>query len=355
MPTRSRKHWRRWASCTTLALCAACRESPAPVTGTIVLERGVAVREIGDSVLITNATGLVAGPQGQLIAVRIDGRGQIAFFDSTGRFVGLTGPRGKGPGEFMEISGAGLGPGDSLFVGDRLNGRVTVLSPRDHKPIRTMPADFLAVGFTPTPEGRLLGPGMVRRDGVMQRLSIRRASWSDSTTTPIASSIPMERTGPVAAAPGGKVWVADALTYTIRLFDGDREVRSIRRAPEWFPPDSSPITTFRWMGKGRPFITSMVQDSAGNLWVLIKRRNPRWTGESKAPPRAPISPIQLPPLDEIFEGVLEVIDPNGNLVDSRVVPGNMLRFISPGRLYQQADADSSGALMLQVWNARLRR
>ena len=56
--------------------------------------------------------------------------GSIRVFDSSGRFVRQFGRRGEGPGEYLSITSMAVGPaGDSLYVFDHKNRRVSVLSP----------------------------------------------------------------------------------------------------------------------------------------------------------------------------------------------------------------------------------
>ena len=313
------------------------------------------LRESGDSVVFADDIGVIAGAQGEYIVLGAKGRGAIAFYDAAGQLTHLTGAKGRGPGEFWNVSSAAVGPGDSLFVSDMENGRLSILSPGDHRFVRSVPAGGHEVSFRGTPQGRLLGPMIAwDRDRKQTRYSLRRAPWDGSPTVAIASSVPMERFAATAVDSAGRVWVADRRTYTVTLFDRDRVVRTVQRHADWFPADTSPITQPAWMGKGRPFITDMRVGQDGTLWVLIKRKNPRY-GDTTAPKTKYISPMGLPPLAEIFEGVLEALDPvSGALLDSRVVPGDMIGFIAPGRLSQKTDADSSGALMLQIWEVRLK-
>jgi len=51
----------------------------------------------------------------------------IVFFDSSGRLLRKAGREGRGPGEFLSAGWVGRCHGDSLFVWDRLQNRITVL------------------------------------------------------------------------------------------------------------------------------------------------------------------------------------------------------------------------------------
>jgi hypothetical protein len=298
---------------------------------------------------------ILAAPHAGYVVLRAQGHGALAFYDSSGRLTHVAGARGRGPGELLTVSGAAIGPGDTLFIGDGDVRRISVFSPVDHRFVRSEATTMNDAHFGGTPQGRLLSP-MVTWDRERGRTvhSMQRVPWDGSPPVPIAPSVPFERFGVAAVDQQGLFWIADRRTYTLTLYNGDAAVRTVERRPDWFPGDTSPATQPAWVGKGRPFITDVQVGDDGLLWVLIKRKNPRW-GDTTAPKTKFISPMGLPPLAEIFEGVLEAIDPvSGALLDSRVVPGDMIGFIAPGRLYQRTDADSSGALMLQVWTVRLK-
>jgi hypothetical protein len=355
MPTTWRQRWRRRASLLLLG-GVGCTTTDRPVqTRSIEIQPRVALRESGDSVTFGDDIGLIAGPNAGYVALRVRGPRAMAFYDSSGVVRHLLATSGRGPGEFSAISSAAFGPGDSLFIGDAENGRLTVLSPNGFRVARQAPAPMSEMFFKGTPQGRLFNP-MMAQDGEkgMVAFTLRRVPWNGTRPVAIASAVPMERFGASAPDSQGRMWVADRRTYTLRLFDGNRVVRTIARRPDWFPADTSPITQPAWMGKGRPFIADLSVGEDGVLWVLIKRKNPHYGDTTMSMTRF-ISPMGLPPLAEIFEGVLEAIDPaTGVLIDSRIVPGDMISFIAPSRLYQRTDADSSGALKLQVWDVRLR-
>ena len=321
----------------------------------IDLRPAVTIHESGDSVTFGDDVGLIAGPSG-FVAIRPMGRGAIAVYDSAGRLVRSLGPKGRGPGEFLEPTSAAFGPGDSLFVSDRDNLRLSVLSPDDQHLVRTVQIPGEEVAFRASRHHRLLSPLMMwDRERRSSRFGLRVASWDGSAPVAVAPSVSLDRFGSATSDTGRGIWVADRRTYSMTLFDGQRIIRTVKREPDWFPADTSPIQGPAWLGNGRPFITDMSVADDGRLWVLIKRKNPRYSDTAAIPRTKYISPMGLPPLAIIFEGVLEVLDPvSGALIDSRVVPGDMIGFIGPGRLYQKTDADSSGVLMLRVWEAKLK-
>jgi hypothetical protein len=264
----------------------------------------------------------------------------------------LFGSKGRGPGEFLEIQGMAFGPGDSLHIGDRGNGRTSVFAPDSFAFARAAPVNSVDAGFDATTGGRFLGIGMTNRRGEGVRwYTLRHEAWN-GVITPIGSSLPAERIGAhTAASKSRRFWIADRMSYTITLWAGDTLIRTLRRDVPWFPRDTVPRATLG----GRAFIARMSVDETGHLWVLIRRPNPAWK-DIQMDPRRPMIPGRMPPLTDVFEGVLEVLDAEtGALIASRDVPADMMDFLGPGLLFQRTDADSTGALALQIWHARLGR
>jgi hypothetical protein len=66
---------------------------------------------------------------GSFIVVN-SGTDELRFFDAKGGVVGTAGRSGSGPGEYREMYGAALLPGDSIAVLDRRARRVSILDPR---------------------------------------------------------------------------------------------------------------------------------------------------------------------------------------------------------------------------------
>lgn len=353
MPMKWPKSSNRFRSFLALGALACAGAERTTESLTIDAQPGVALRDAGDSVTLTDQTSLIAAPGGGFLVFPVEGKGILAFYDSSGRLAAVDGRRGRGPGEFSRINGVAFGPGDSLYVGDSDNRRLSILSPSDHHVVRAVLATGADASFRGMPGGRLTAPVMIARPEGRTSFGYQRVPWDGSPAVMYGSSIPFDRAGSAGATSDGKLWIADRLTYELALFDGPREVRRVRRDVDWFPRDTSPMTAPPWMGKGRPFISGISVDSAGRLWVLIKRKNPRYTGAGPAL-KPGVPPRGFPPLAEIFEAVLEVLDSKtGALIDSKILPGDVLGFVSPERLYQRTDADSSGNIKLQIWNVRL--
>jgi hypothetical protein len=67
----------------------------------------------------------------------------------------------------------------------------------------------------------------------------------------------------------------------------------------------------------------------------------------------PMSGMPAVPMLEIYECVLEVLDPtDGHLVASHDLPGDFFGFTGPDKLYQ-FEEDSAGMLTIHIWRATL--
>jgi hypothetical protein len=355
MPMKWQKLSKACGNLAALGALACAGAESATERFVIDAQPALTLRDSGDSVTIGNQSSVIAAPGGGFLVLRSAGRGQLAFYDSSGRLTRVIGRSGRGPGEVTAVSGAAFGPSDSLFIGDAENGRISVFAPGDYSFVRSQPAARAAASFRGTTEGRLTAPMViVSRTMGRKNIGYQLVAWDGRSGKAFGSAMPFDRIGSAGAAGGGRLWIADGLIYELTLFDGDSVVRRVRREVDWFPRDTSPIAAPRWMGKGRPFVAGVSADGDDQLWVLIKRKNPRYAGDPQGAAPRPISPGGLPPLAEIFESVLEVLDPRtGALIDSRVLPGDVLGFVGPRRLYQLTEADSSGTLMVQIWKLKL--
>lgn len=376
--------WRRWIGFAVVAVSACSRETVVDSPARIELTRGIALRGSGDTVDLTGSPPAIAS-NGAFFVSRVAAiHGTMATYDASGRLVRVFGRLGSGPGEvggsrgLSMISGAGIGRGDSIYVADNGNGRMSVYSPPPGAEfVRSFPVGRSVMGVVPTADGLLAGPAVVSpvllSDGKQTRTGIRPPmvglpprllSWD---AVPVAEFGPRfaqsqarEGMGAFAPADSGRIWYANGVRYEIKLVGRDgKTVRTLARNVSWFPVDTS-NGGFPWVTPPPTSIRAMSQDREGLLWVLIDRANKDWA--KHRPPSPPIMrpgmPVSMMPtirLDEIWECVLEVLDPvTGALIASTELGGDVRRFVAPRTLYQQAE-DSTGLITLQIWKAALKR
>lgn len=351
----------------------------------IELVQEVQLESSGDSLDFSLGSKPIIASNGSIVVGHVaSARGMLATFAPDGTPAKIFGRPGQGPGEMglvngqQAFSGIGLGPGDSIFVGDGGNGRVLVFSPPPAAEfVRSFKQPFLLHSFATVPAGFMMGPSLVspgfvpgtepRKPGEpfsMIYMAPRVMSWDGQTilaeygkrVNVSDSRIPI---GAYTLADSGRIWGADPHAYRIDLIEnGGKVLRSLRRDVPWFPVDTTDHG-FPWEKPPRTAIHSLTMDG-DRLWVLIRRAHRNWAKHSPVKPFVlkPGMPMTMMPTfrsDELFEGVIEVLDTRtGALLAAKEVSGDFFGFLSPGRLYQQVE-DSSGLLSLRVWKTVLRK
>ena len=89
---------------------------------------------VTDSVLVDVSGDIdsIVGPallSGGRIALGVAGSREIRIYDAAGNLLSKVGREGSGPGEFQNLGGLWVGPGDSLLVSDLLVRRLSVIDP----------------------------------------------------------------------------------------------------------------------------------------------------------------------------------------------------------------------------------
>lgn len=275
--------------------------------------------------------GLAGNENGDLFVLDFMGK-RVLGFDETGASIAVWGREGGGPGELQMPTGLGVGPGDTLWVADPGNQRLTLL-PRD--PAGTpaslpMPegASSMAGGLVPSDGGAygLLAmiqfrPGddvglpprpliHLRRDGSTgDTVWNAPAPQTDQVTVDLGGGRIMMMLTQRAFSPdfwwdrfaGGRFALAQGADYEVRLVDPDgSEALRIQRDP----PPRPTIESDRQAAKARmreeaanddfpgteqmlekrleamtfaeviPRITGLVVDGRDRLWVGVSEESP---------------------------------------------------------------------------------
>lgn len=93
------------------------------------------------------------------IVVANSGTNELRFFEANGRYHGMSGGAGDGPGEFRALASVAVGAGDSLIALDQANRRVSVFDPSGHY-VRSWVAESPGRALTPD-RVYVLGDGSV--------------------------------------------------------------------------------------------------------------------------------------------------------------------------------------------------
>ena len=290
------------------------------------------------------ALGAVDGPPeyafGLIGSTAVDGSGgfyvydyrdvQIRHYDVNGRFTGVIGRKGQGPGEYGDVSGIDVAEDSLLIVCDPSTRRMTIfgpdgkvrrmVSPPAH--IRGSPPDCIAgregivfrrtrlVQPRPGLKVPMIGPVMQymlsRLDGTFvdsMYLGPRLSEWQWvlSTSDGMRHAFPAETLG--AAWTGGGVLRAWSMAYRIAISTPDGHVVLIeRKAPrvaltgperaEWVAWDTyihetHPGELPTSIPHEKPYFRDLMSDHLGRIWVQLyakaEKRNmaPRPAGDPR--------------------------------------------------------------------------
>jgi hypothetical protein len=295
-----------------------------------------------------SSTGYIAA---QLLAPPSGG---VGLFDQQGRFVKRIANAGGGPGELRDVSAAGFGPGDTLWIIDQ-NRTLHAFSPpptlsyvRTVHVERPMSGEVTRVGLLTYPamwgQGkssfRLLPPMLIGWDGTETARFGAEGLWRDADE---------DRMGMVYAIDSSQIWWAMGNAYAVERVSKDGAMTGrIARTVDWFPPGLS-TKGLPWEARPRPQITSISVDSVGRVWLLIRRANANWAADSTrtASRPGPVSRASLPSrfdLSQYFETVIEVFDPStGALLASSTISATIFGFAAPGILCEVGETEDGRA------------
>lgn len=326
--------------------CPACK---------VVLEPVVTLGRSGDPAL-TRLTRVTVDSRGRFLAAPTYNRGEIAMYDSGGRFVRRFGRPGQGPGEFAgPIHMLRVGPGDSIHAFE--GPRHTVVAPGltafgSVRLLQVHPNDlaFLA-------DGRMVAHRMsMGRGGVGQPLHvigdggrIARSFGGTQKWDPARLYLGVRN---VAPASGNRLWSAHAGSYRVELWgpDGSNPLAVVRNA-SWFRPWAHEVRRSA-EGLERPRVVDVAEDRQGRLWVSILVRDPK---------HRPASGTGEVPLTEIdpnteFDTILEVLDPrSGRLLAHTRFEQSISEFIGDRSMVITRREDADGNIVVDVWRVRLSR
>jgi hypothetical protein len=350
-----------------LAAGAACRASDDPVECPgcrIRLER-VAVLGADGGPGLTPRTRVVWDGRGRYFAAPTYDPGKVAVYDAGGRFVRAFGRQGGGPGEFREIHGLAVAPGDSLYVVDR-GGRVGVLGPAQ-EPARGVTLPDRPHDLLVAPPYLVLAPwGLENPSAPVQ--------WTDAAGRPVRAAAepdPQSRirtsAWELAPAPGGAVWTAriDGEGYRLALYGADaRPRREHALAPAWLRERASLAS---WVGRlrssRRQVPPGRIADFAvadGRGWVVLMRENEDWAERARKTAarggrEAGVVRLDAEDVRARYDRRVEVVDlATGRLVARARLPQLARGFADAHHLVSHRETEG-GAVVVDVWRASLER
>jgi hypothetical protein len=289
----------------------------------------------------------------------------ILVFDSKGNYMQTLGMYGQGPGEYRRPVAMHI-TGDTLFILDPSNTRVTVISP-SYELVRTERLELTGVwpgGYVRLPSKRAVVNAMIRTAeliGLPLHLVdsgriVKSFGTVDETLLPSNAS---NHKKPMAYAGGERVWAASQMEYRIDLWDVDsgKSVRTITRDVEWFQPDD--VYRDAMLSPDVPPPPRLYQIDVredGTLWVLFKVANPRWAKNLQRHYNPESGTVYLPAnVEGVFDTIVEVLTPRGRLLASERVDPSLRGFTGQRNHAYSFHVAESGLELWDVWELSLDR
>ena len=238
----------------------------------------------------------------------------------SGKFLGLVGRVGTGPGEFLFPSVMQVLPGDSLLVLDQNQHRYSVLAPRTYRWVRGGPLPGATYDLLPLEGGRrfVINAPVYMRDAAGYPLHLFTAAGDllrsfGADTAKLDPSDPSAGLRVLASSRDSSFWSGYSIyQYRIDLLSASGTVlRSLRRSPAWYPPltrkDLKPVSPTT---PPQPYLLSMREMSDGYLWVAFAVPDPRWgrglTRTKKGEGGSEM--VDVADWEGVYDTMLEVID-----------------------------------------------
>jgi hypothetical protein len=287
--------------------------------------------------------------------------GDLHLFDRAGRWVRQVARTGAGPGEFNDIMAVERVAGDSLWVFDPGNGRITVLA-ADLTVARSVPLgvrmeNAVVLGDSAVVTAQLRTPEAVGYPlHVVSSANHAVRSFGSENPTFRADDFGLNRRT-LARGPRSTVWAAHYQAYIIEQWDvsGELKLRIVRDA-EWFRPQVRPPSA----QPGRPPLPKIVGirfDSAtSHLWIATVVPAPGYRAAFGTEPQQIEGQLTYPVVDwhALYETVIEVIDVRRSSVVSRQqFPQPFLRWTGDDEFATYTE-DRRGNPIVTIWRATLR-
>lgn len=290
-----------------------------------------------------------------------DDGGELNLFARSGRWLRQIGRPGEGPGEYRGIMAVELVAGDSIWIFDPPNSRITVLSPQ-FDVARTLPLGLSAESAVVFPPGSAIVHAHVPTPGaaghplhLIGRDMVPTASFGGRDQDYRPEDFVLNRRRLTRGA-GPTVWAARYQAFIIEQYDiAERLHRRIVRDADWFRPQ----TVIRDITPDQPplpKITSIRFDSTSNrLWVAILVAAPDHHLAFGPEPRQIEGQQRYPVVtrEALYNSIIEVIDVRRGVVLARHrIPEVFLRWSGADEFvtYRQ---DDSGVPFVSIWQARL--
>lgn len=281
-------------------------------------------------------------------------RDRVLAFDRNGSFTRSLGRSGQGPGEYQNIQHIEVVTGDSLYVYDGGNARLTVLTPSWEDARAEVLPGGIHRGIRLDDGALLINATVGTREAIGLPLHLLRDSPTPtrsfgSETALFRPGIPYLNWRSLALAGDTAVWTAPRTKYELELwrFDGARALTLVRET-NWFRPYEvrQPISP---ENPGQPWLTGIHAAKSGEIFVAVIVPRADWKDRLGPPIQTAAGPRYRRDNPNLWETVIEVIDgTTGDLLVTDRVDAAIHGFIGSHLVYSYRE-DDSGFPFVDVW------
>ena len=279
---------------------------------------------------------------------------QVVEFGVDGRLVGVIGRSGEGPGELLRVRTLVPGPGDTLFVPDMGQGRITMFGP-NRAVAGTLPVPFapdlvmtdgLFLLAQQIPRSETIGYPMhlVDREGRV----VRSFGTDEPQYRPDLNHI---LTRKVALGQDGTVWAMAPARYLLERWDPTtgEQLQSIRIPSDWFSESIEP-TDLAVRPPSR--VEGLWEDADGLVWTIVRDADVDWERPLRGNETRPLDQQEY---DRLFDWVVEVVDPGSGQVLASRRYSETLWYHGPSRILVSPVDTILTTVAYDVWKPTLQQ
>lgn len=282
-------------------------------------------------------------------------------FDRNGAYQRTIGRRGAGPGELSATLRVISIPGDSLLVLDREHNRGSVFGPEGFNrgiqfpgyigsaTVIRWPDSVLVVGVPPGHPSNAPPLYMTSLSGPTVEVG-KAATTFGGLDAAVNDWI-------LLAAHDEPPWFVLLRPYRILELNGALvPVRYLERRPEWWTENRDFPIGIPHREPPHPIVRAASIDDDGLVWVYVLVASESWRDAwSEVPIGAMEISSRLVRYDELFDTLVEVIDPeNGRVIARHLLPDRVVAALPDGRAVSFAE-DLEGAPRIQILDVSLVR
>lgn len=309
--------------------------------------------------LSNGALRVVRSGSGELFAAGWSG--EVYRFGPTGKYLGLLGRKGEGPGEFKAPNAISLDRQGNLHFLDPAIARHSVFSAAGkYLSASRYPPEFVAREFYVTPDGEIVVAATIRLANAigfpMHRTSNGQIAASFGPEVPIRPGTSDEAVRyALGTARGGGFWAVKMTSLELELRRDDGAlVRALTATRPWLPVTNrlGPVGPTQPLP---PRLSGVVERDDGLVVLYGKVAGPNWEQAWGPPAPNPIKGPNVPLMvrklinpDLAYDTFILVVDPVRNVILSeRRFDQNVVEFVDPRHVLTRSIVDEE--VVLKVW------